>query len=69
MGLRILPWALQVLGGVLLAGVVMGLIVPATGGAVSPRLAAAVTLLCVLGVLLAGRWFGRRESRGRDASP
>lgn len=68
MGIRIVPAVLQVLAGVLLAGVLMGMIVPATGGAVSAWVAAGVTLLCVAGALLIGWWFGRSRSRPPNAA-
>jgi hypothetical protein len=53
---------LHVLGGLLLAGVLMALLVPAAGGRIGPATAGAVVLFTVLGALLVWRR-GRLKAR------
>jgi divalent metal cation (Fe/Co/Zn/Cd) transporter len=54
----------EILVGLFLAGLVVGLLVPALGRAIGPATAFAVALLCVTGVV----WLARvARSRGSDS--
>lgn len=57
---RALVVGLQVVLGVLFAGVVLGLLVPVTGESIGPGAAAGITVLIVAFVVLAGRLIARR---------
>ena len=54
----------EMLVGLFLAGMVVGLLVPALGQAIGPTTALAIALLCVTGVL----WLAR-VIRGRRSDP
>ncbi len=58
----VLAMVLYVIGGLLLAGVLLALLVPAAGGRIGPGTAAAVALFGVLGGLLL---WSRGRSRAR----
>ena len=54
----------EVFAGLFLAGLVVGLLVPAFGSAIGPGAALAIALFCVTGVLVVSRVI-----RGRGSSP
>lgn len=56
---RALMVVLQLAGGLVLAGLVLGLVVPIVGESAGPGLAVTVTIASVAAVLLVGRLMGR----------